>query len=114
MINICLLAAHIWLSGSLEFKKVEHDFGKIKGNRVLSTMFLAENHSNDTIRIFNVSSSCGCTVASYPKIVLPKTVAKFTVNFNTAGIKGLTERKMIVITNAKHQYYTITVKAEVL
>lgn len=48
------------------------------------------------------------------KIVLPNSVAKFSVNFNTAGVKGFKERKMIMITNAKRQYYTLTIKADVL
>ena len=52
----------------IQFEEVEHDFGRILEGETVSYSFNFKNSGKSDLIIAEVSTSCGCTVPSYPKI----------------------------------------------
>ena len=51
----------------ITFTEVEHDFGSIVEGETVSFNFKFKNTGKSDLVITEVSTSCGCTVPSYPK-----------------------------------------------
>lgn len=101
------------LAASLLFPTRKHDFGIVKQGRKLATVFMFKNTGNTELKIFSVSSSCSCTVSEYTHEVAPGKSGKIKVSFDTHGLTGITERKLIVISNTKEQYHALTITADI-
>ncbi len=100
------------LLASLSFNSKNHDFGEVKEGQEIRKSFTIKNLGKKTIRILSVSSSCSCTIPSYSTEVKPAKTGNISIRFNTTGLSGYVERKVIVVTDDPEQeYYTITVKA---
>lgn len=82
----------------MTFDKAEHDFGTIEQGTAQETTFTFTNTGNAPLIITNATSSCGCTVPSYPKNtpIAPGESGQITVNFNGSGLNQVT--KTVTIT----------------
>ncbi|MBO4498828.1 MAG: DUF1573 domain-containing protein [Bacteroidaceae bacterium] len=82
----------------LQFDAYEYDFGEIdEADGVVSHTFMFSNISSRPVTIDYVSTSCGCTTASYPTdAVEPGEICEFTVNFNPARTDGRVFREIEV------------------
>jgi len=49
----------------IEFKEIDHDFGKIPFGKPAEFELEMKNISNDTVRIENVQVGCGCTTPKW-------------------------------------------------
>ena len=58
-------------SDTLVFHQTYHHFGKIKPSEPVEHDFQFTNKGDDTIRIINVQSSCGCTVPLFTRDQIP-------------------------------------------
>lgn len=108
--KIAILGILYILSNNLVFNKTIHDFGTIKTNKIYRVDFEVTNNSNAEITILNISTTCGCTVAKYPNKIKQNSKGIISTTLDTKGLSGNIERRLIVITNDKQEYYTLTLK----
>ncbi|MFN6038955.1 MAG: DUF1573 domain-containing protein [Bacteroidota bacterium] len=105
-------------SGSLpeiKFDESVHDFGKITQGERVKTSFVFMNSGKSNLIISNVSTTCGCTVADYPKDpIAPGKGGKIEVEFNSEGKSGNVERKVTVVSNCEPNSTTLTIKSTVI
>lgn len=99
----------------LLFDSLEYDFGEInEADGIVSHTFIFTNTSNEVVTIDNVSTSCGCTTASYPtEPIPPKQLCEFTVNFNPARTEGRVYRDIVVFVKGRHDCMGLVLMATV-
>lgn len=85
----------------LQFKDTHHDFGDIfKGSEGTYT-FKFKNNGKDPLLLTKPQSSCGCTVASYPKApIMPGDSSEIKVTYNTS-FEGAFNKTVVVNSSAK-------------
>jgi len=92
-----------------------HNFGDLREGQIVSHSFIIKNTGTDTLKIFNVRTSCGCTAAEMPKKILaPGDSTVLRVTFNTKNKKGA-QQKYIYLTSNDPQTpkFKLVLKAEV-
>jgi len=73
------------------------DFGKVKKGEVLRHVFLLKNNSDRTMRIKDITTSCGCAVSKTRKTVLaPQETTDIEVSFDTSDYSGDTRQFIYV------------------
>lgn len=76
------------------------DFGIIRAGEIVKYSFEVKNKSNKTLRIKNVTTSCGCTVSGVRnKIINPGESTFVDVKFNSKGYSGQVEQFVYVSTD---------------
>lgn len=99
----------------IKFTETEHDFGKITQGERVKTSFVFTNSGKSNLIISNVSTTCGCTVADYPKDpIAPGKGGKIEVEFNSEGKSGNVERKVTVVSNCEPNATSLTIKSQVI
>lgn len=109
-----LITAVCLLSGVLHFEVLNWDFGTIdeKDGSVWHT-FACANVSNKPVVITQVSTSCRCVSADYPRGTIdPGEVFEFKAKLDPAGLGGPVSRSLTVHAGGEHT--TITLKADVV
>ncbi len=97
---------------SIEFEEKIHDFGKINQGDKVSHTFKFTNTGNEALIIKNVKTTCGCTVASYPKeAISPGDTGKIDVVFDSKGKLNQQYKRIMVIANIPEESVNLTVKA---
>jgi Protein of unknown function (DUF1573). len=99
---------------TIEFKSIEHNFGKMeyKGNTTYSFEF--KNTSKVPLILTSVSASCGCTTPEWPKDpILPGKTGTIKVTYNSQII-GVFTKLVYVYSNASTNMITLTIKGEIL
>lgn len=99
----------------LQFDALEYDFGNInEEDGVVSHTFMFSNISSETVIIDNVSTSCGCTTASYPTVPIPSgQICEFTVNFNPARTDGRVYRDIEIFVKGRKDCMGLVLMATV-
>lgn len=70
----------------VEFKEVDHDFGKIPQGKPAEFDLYMKNISNDSLRIDEVKVGCGCTTPRYEHgPYAPGETFKVTVGYNASA-----------------------------
>ncbi len=97
------------------FSETQHDFGKIKQGAVVNYTFKFMNKGNSTLRIKDITTSCGCTAALVKNKDIPAgTEGELAVQFDSSGKIGKLERKITLLTNdPKQSYKVLTIHADV-
>ena len=84
----------------LSLEKPELDLGTIYSGMKKQGKIVLSNTGNDTLRIYSVQPSCGCTTVRQPKgILLPFESDVAEVEFNSTGYRGKVEKHITIITN---------------
>ena len=99
------------------FKFVEesHDFGKILQGETVSFPFKFKNAGKSDLIISDVSTSCGCTVPSFPKTPIhPGQDGAIKVSFNSAGKHGYQNKNIVIVANTQPNTFVLRIKAEVM
>lgn len=96
----------------MTFDKSEHDFGTIEQGAPQETTFTFTNTGNAPLIITNATSSCGCTVPSYPKNtpIAPGESGELLVNFNGSGLNQVT-KTITVTANTENASEILKIKA---
>ena len=96
----------------MSFDKAEHDFGTIDQGTPQETTFTFTNTGNAPLIITNATSSCGCTVPSYPKDtpIAPGATGELLVKFSGNGANQVT-KTVTVTANTQKGTETLTIKA---
>jgi len=97
------------------FEKTSHNFGDIKQGDVVSYVFKFKNTGKDPLILNNVTTTCGCTVPSWPKEpIMPGKSGEISASFNSSGKMGLQNKVITVLSNAKNAPSQVTLISNVL
>lgn len=100
------------LESALQFGSLSHDFGHIRedGGEV-ECVFTATNNSDSDIYITDITTSCGCTSASYSKdAIAPHATFNLAVQFNPYNRPGRIDKHIFVSTSDSAQVITLLLK----
>lgn len=102
-------------SARITFNKMQHDFGKILQGEKVKYSFKFTNTGGADLLISDVSTSCGCTVPSYPRHAIKKGESgKLEVIFDSKGKKGFQNKTITVLANTTPNKTTLRIKTNVL
>jgi Protein of unknown function (DUF1573) len=98
---ITLFAAGISMSQpKLSLNKPEIDLGTIYSGMKMQGKIVLTNIGSDTLRIYSLQPSCGCTTVKKPKdFLLPSESDEVEVEFNSSGYHGKVEKHININTN---------------
>ena len=96
----------------ITFEESEFDFGNIAKGTAVEHVFTFKNTGNAPLVITNASSSCGCTVPTYPKneTIAPGESSEMLVKFNGSG-NGQVTKTVTVSANTESGKEQIKIKA---
>ena len=95
----------------IKFEETTHDFGEIKQNVEVQTLFQFKNTGKVPLVITNASSSCGCTFPEYPKeAIAPGVSGAIKVVYNGSGKDAIT-KTVTLTTNTEQGSEMLTIKA---
>jgi hypothetical protein len=84
----------------LSVNKLEVDLGTIYSGIKKQGKIVLTNIGNDTLRIYSLQPSCGCTTVKQPKsILLPNESDVAEMEFNSSGYRGKVEKHINIATN---------------
>ncbi|HET8858309.1 DUF1573 domain-containing protein [Marivirga sp.] len=97
----------------MEFAEKTHDFGRITEGEVVTKVFTFKNTGEAPLIISNATSSCGCTVPSYPKNkpIAPGEEGEIEVKYNSRGKKNQDNKVVRITANTWPATNNITIKA---
>lgn len=99
----------------IQFDKEFHDFGRVIQGEQVSFGFKFKNTGESDLIISRVSSSCGCTVPSYPdKPVKRGEEGVITVQFDSKGRRGNQVKTVTVLANTQPNSTQLTIQANVI
>jgi hypothetical protein len=99
----------------ISFEKDFHDFGKLMSGEQVTYAFKFKNTGKSLLLISNVSTSCGCTVSSFPKQpIKPGEGASIDVSFDSEGRHGLQSKTITVFTNTQPPNTTLRIQSQVV
>ena len=93
--------SHGWhAQGTWRIDKLEHDFGRIREDRLVKASFRIVNGGSQTRRIIKVESSCGCAVVGLSaKELAPRAAATLDVELDGRGRAGTFKKSVWVSTD---------------
>lgn len=99
----------------ITFEKSTFDFGDIKQGQVVNAVFKFKNTGKEPLILSNVSTTCGCTVPSWPKDpIAPGKSAEISATFNSAGKMGQQNKVITIFSNAKNGQAQVSIVCNVL
>jgi hypothetical protein len=99
----------------ITFPETEHDLGKMTQGEKVKWSFEFTNTGTSALIISTVTTSCGCTVADYPKDpIQPGKGGKIDVVFNSEGKSGKVEKAITVVSNCEPNAKTLKIMGEVI
>jgi len=95
----------------IEFVSQMYDFGTIQEGEVMKHVYSFKNTGDVPLLISDVLPSCGCTVAEFTKQpVMPNETGTIGIQFDSKGRPGVTEKHIIVVSNADAEKVSIGFK----
>jgi hypothetical protein len=99
----------------ISFSTDTHEFGKLVQGEKVSYAFKFTNSGKSDLRIIKVTSSCGCTVTSYPeKPIKPGESSKIDVKFDSQNRRGYQNKTITVLSNTHPNATTLRISAQVM
>jgi hypothetical protein len=99
----------------ITFEETEHDFGRIIEGETVSYTYTFKNTGKSDLLIAEVSTSCGCTVPSYPKTpIRPGESGTIKIAFNSNGKHGYQNKNVLVVANTQPNTVVLKIKAQVV
>jgi hypothetical protein len=99
----------------IKFEDTDHDFGRILEGENVSYDFSFTNIGKSDLLLAEVSTSCGCTVPSYPKApIRPGEKGIVKVTFNSQGRRGFQSKNIVVVSNTQPNTIILKIKAQVV
>jgi hypothetical protein len=78
------------------------DFGTISEGKMVKVSFEFHNTGETPLLISEVSPSCGCTVADYPReAIMPGKAGRITAGFDSHDHPGFIKKSITVISNTR-------------
>ena len=102
------------LSASIKWENLIYDAGQVKHKQPLKINFNFSNNSMVPLVILSVKTSCGCTVADYPKEpIMPGKSGAISVTFDAEDI-GYFHKQVSVNSNTSEGTTFLEIKGEVI
>ena len=99
----------------IQFDKTIYDFGTTSLVQQLSGTFIISNAGSALLTISKPTTSCGCTVPSYPKTpIRAGETGTIKVAFNSNGKRGFQNKNILVVANTQPNTTVIRIKAQVV
>ena len=87
----------------ISFNEESHDFGNVKEGNKVSYVFSIKNGGKRDLILHDVKTSCGCTVVTPEKKVIPAGQRiPLKVEFNSRGKRGRQNKAITIISNDPH------------
>lgn len=100
---------------TINFSSVSHDFGKIIQGEKVSYAFKFTNNGASDLIISKVTSSCGCTVTSFPdEPVKPGESSKIDVKFDSENRRGYQNKTITILSNTHPNTNSLRITAQVM
>lgn len=102
---------------AIKFNEEKHDFGDVPEGPQIETFFEFTNLGEDTLKIKNVTTSCGCTGAMMDekRTFSANEKGKIRVTFNTQGRNGKNDKTITVESNdPKYSIKTLTISCNIV
>lgn len=101
--------------GVMTFAEKEYDFGTIHQGEVVTHVFEFTNTGKKPIIIDNASSTCGCTIPTYPREpVAPGEKGHIDVRFDSHAKVGQVIKIVTLRANTQPNINEVTIRANVL
>jgi len=98
----------------LRFKNLTHDFGKVDDTDELKHDFEFKNEGSETLQIFEVKPSCGCTTTGLKKMVYePGEEGAIELLFHPKGYGSQTKTITIKSNSKGSERITLYIKSQV-
>ncbi len=99
----------------MQFEETVHDFGNmIQGERVVYGFHFTNIGGSDLV-ITRVSTSCGCTVGSYPEQpISPGESSIIEVTFDSHNRRGYQNKTITVLANTEPNSTTLRIKTKII
>ncbi len=82
----------------IKFEKKELDFHLVEEGEVVQGSFVFTNEGKYPLVIYDVNTSCGCTVADYPKgEIAPGEQGTISVKYDSEGSSGMRISKEVIV-----------------
>lgn len=99
----------------ITFEKDFHDFGRLISGEQVTYSFKFKNSGKSLLVISDVSTSCGCTVSSFPKQpIKPGESSTIDVSFDSANRHGLQTKTVTVFANTQPPTATLRIQSNVV
>ncbi len=99
-------------TSKIEFKYLLYNYGTINQGSSGSCVFPFKNTGTKPLVINKVNTSCGCTVAEYPKKpIMPGKQGVIKVNYNTSIVGSF--RKVVIVSTDYGKKIVLTIKGTV-
>ena len=96
----------------IKFNEEVHDFGKLIQGEQVSFAFKFKNVGNADLIIASVSTSCGCTVPTFPeRPIHPGEEAIIDVKFDSNGRIGFQNKTITIVSNTQPNTKILRIKA---
>ncbi len=108
VLSLVLSGALLAGSPRIQVDRKDFDFGRRYQGESIEHVFVIRNAGDDTLRINNVRSSCGCTATLLDKHALaPGESAELKATFSTGRFRGQVEKMISVYSNDEQNPTTI-------
>lgn len=98
----------------MEFETEKHDFGLIVQGEKVAHTFKFKNTGGVDLIISDASSTCGCTVPTWPKEpIKPGQTGKVEVVFDSTNRSGANHKQVKILTNAQPNTIELSITAEI-
>ena len=97
------------------FQEKEHDFGNVKQNEAVQTVFEFTNAGKTPLKIANVKSNCECIILSScnKQLIMPGEKSGVIIEVDTKKARGTIEELVTIYSDAQESIATIVVKANI-
>jgi hypothetical protein len=103
-------------SPKIEFEKEEHDFGNVGPGTTNLCEFKFTNTGNDTLKIGEITKTCGCTPFSLEKNeYAPGESGTLKINYLSEQQRGQTTKQLVIHSNdTARPEITLAIKADIM
>jgi len=84
------------------------NIGTIKEGSKRVVIFRVKNNLKKDIRIYSISSTCGCTVAEYPNQLKANKTTEVKAIFDSKDMKGKVKKDLVLVVDDEVKYYKLS------
>ena len=97
------------------FEETSYNFGDVKQGEKVEHLFQFKNAGNSPLVLYNVLSTCGCTVPQWPQEpILADSLSSIKVLFDSSSKIGRQNKVITIRSNSKDGDFRLRVSAMVL
>lgn len=103
-----VLISSIFAISSITILENNINIGTIREGAKRVVIFKVKNNLKKDIRIYSISSTCGCTVADYPNQLKANKTTEVKATFDSKDIKGKVKKDLVLVVDDDIKYYKLS------